>query len=665
MIVYFDSLNRFEKPDMMLCNPGARYLPNGTITKTIGTIIDTSDEELSCEFNAVSEFNFRVNHIVRGDIEKDRYTKNLFDAIKPRRLIFLENIGFFAISEVKEVYDNGSHYKDVTARSCESEIENRTLTYIENGTYPLVSDIEKGKTGLLNIIVSALPFWKIGFVDDALTNIYRTFDEVDIEANTLSFLLEDVQKAYECIFVFDIIHRSINAYSYNNYSELTDARTSIHLSRETIVNSVDIKELNDETFTALSVYGEDNMSISAVNPLGGSTIYNFRNYYNMMSEPLRKRVSYWQSLIDDTEEVYYQSTVEVEEWQQIISMYTTEIERKKILLSVYRTCLNNIEESNIITQEMIDSCNDVISANSDTEDDNISLSDDINELKDALNEKISYCMGSISQIQIEVGNARDQLATAESVRNSLSQEVRLDTYFTAEEYEELCCYMFEGSYTDEHIIIGESMDYSEELAQIKSLYEVGKRKLQESSVMKREMEIDVENFIFQEKFAKWSKQLHTGCYITIEASEDDASSLLLLNYTLNYSDKKLTMKFSNSYKNSDAKSVFGYVLGGISRTANSVGYVKDTIYPLKNGVSAQRLDGDVVIDSENKIVDTCGNAITDVIYPLGAVFLSTSSSLPSALLNVGSWKTISLSDIGLNNSGTTKLYAWIRTDEIN
>ena len=60
MLVRFDSLNRFETPQIYLCNPGSRY-QDGKLTGMVGILTDTDDEEAVLNFNAHSVF-FCHNH---------------------------------------------------------------------------------------------------------------------------------------------------------------------------------------------------------------------------------------------------------------------------------------------------------------------------------------------------------------------------------------------------------------------------------------------------------------------------------------------------------------------------------------------------------------------------------------------------------------------------
>lgn len=270
MKVKFDALNRFEVPKMYVCNPGCKY-SDGTLTKVVGCLSDTTDEELILNFNAPSELNFRMYRTVREDANENSYLIKIYHALKNRRMIFVEGIGFFIISRVQDGYENELYFKDIQAKSCEVEIESKMLTYIEDGTYPFIDLLEK--------VVSTLPSWTIGAIDDNVSERSRTFENVSPELNTLAFMIDNMQDAYECIFVFDTINRHITVYSQDNYI----FQTQIHLTKDDVINTIEVTENSEDLYTAISVLGDDNLNIAPINPLGTSVIYNFDYYMDWMS----------------------------------------------------------------------------------------------------------------------------------------------------------------------------------------------------------------------------------------------------------------------------------------------------------------------------------------------------------------------------------------------
>lgn len=565
MKVRFDSLNRFEVPKFYVCNPGCTY-NKGVLSSTLGALSDTSDEELVLNFNTTSELNFRLNKIHRDDIEENKYATKLYRAIQNRRLIFVEDVGFFVIRDVTDGYEDGLHYKDVRAESCEYEISQKALPYIEDGTYQFEDLLEK--------IVSSLPLWKIDSVNLDVAAKWRTFEDVNIEANALSFLLEDMQDAYECIFEFDTINRYINVYDQNYFVE----QTNIHITKDDLIESIEINENSDDLYTAISVQGDDNLNISPVNPLGGNVIYNFDYYIDWMSPSLAAKVKSWKNLVKSKEATYYELNRQYYNRLTNQSSSTADIEMLNIQLDMYRRMRDNIVAESSTTT--VESYNEIIIKNG-------GVPVGINgELADTLREIDSLIANVISKIeaaQSSLNSTGSSMSSLEAQINSIRNQVAILNYFTDAEYIELSNYIFEGNYTDEYITVTESMTYDERFEQMKILYDRAIGRLSRISEPTQEFSIDVENFLFVKEFSEWSNQLRTGCLINVELETDDIAALFLSNITVNYDDKELNMTFGNRFNRFDPKAMFNNVLGDIKKSANSLNYVKEILYPVKNG----------------------------------------------------------------------------------
>lgn len=576
MYVRYDSLNRHEPLILTLCNPGSVYSDvNYAPTKVVGILIDTTDEELVLNFNQVSELNFRVSRVRREDQEEDAHAYGLYKAVQPRRLIYVTGIGYFMISSVDEGYDeDGTHYKDIQAESIEAEIQNRKVPYIADGTYRFLSDEANNATGLLETIVQSLPLWTIGDVDSAVASKYRTFEDVDTDLNSLSFMLSNMQDAYECIFVFDTINRIINVYDQNNYVR----QTNIHITKEDLIRSLDISENTDDLYTAISVMGDDNITISAINPLGGNVIYNFDNYLDWMSDSLSAKVVEWQAAVAAVKDEYYNTNLEYYNKLEEASNLESELLKLETQLTMYHRCRDNIVAES--STDLVDSYNTVIVQNGGT---SITVYEEIADTLAEIDNLIAICEDLQEDAMAELETVNADLATIRATIDEVNASVSMEEYFSDSEYEELCNFIYEGSYTDDYVVITDIMSYSEKFEQMKVLYDRAETTLSKASKPTQEFNIDVENFIFVKEFEHWSEQLETGCLINVELEQDDVAMLFLSNITVNYDDHTLSMTFGNRFKKFDTKSLFDDVLGNISKSANTLNYIKDILYPIKNG----------------------------------------------------------------------------------
>ena len=200
MIARFDSFNRYETPTIMLCGADSEY-KNGVVTSVLGYLTDISDEELVLNFSTTSELNFRAYRIVRDDDGSNATMLDLYDKLKNRRLLFVEDVGYFAITNIDEQFSDGMSYKDITATSCEVEFENRKVPFIGK---TIESEDEDGKTevdytyaftDLLDLLVGSVPKWTydINEIDTAVINKSRTFEDVDDGENIIVFMQQGVQ----------------------------------------------------------------------------------------------------------------------------------------------------------------------------------------------------------------------------------------------------------------------------------------------------------------------------------------------------------------------------------------------------------------------------------------------------------------------------------------
>ena len=575
MIVRYSSLNRLEKPKFTLCNPGSVY-NNGLLTNMVDMLVDSEAEEIVFNFNATSELNLRVNRIRRESAEDNDRVFAIYKAIQNRRLLFMDDIGYFMITNVEDGFDGKIHYKDVKAKSIDIEIAQKMVPYIENGTYRFASDETGTKKGILETIVETLPLWTIGEVDESVAEKYRTFEDVDTSLNCLTFLLQNVQDAYECIVIFDNINRTINVYAQDNYVR----ETEVHITKEDLINSLDITENADDLYTAVTVLGNDNITISAINPIGSNTLYDFSYYYDWMPEGLGEKVRAWQEAVDAERQSYYDLNLVYYKQLAEVANMEMEIDKYDIQITMYTRCRNNIVADPTTREKMIESYNTVIVENGGAA---ITVYSEVSDTLACIDNLIAECESHQGNVRTELDRAEANIATYLNDIQEVHSRLSIMSYFTEDEYTELCHYIYEGSYSDDYVVITDIMTYEEKFNQMKTLYDRAMAQLMRVSKPTQEFNVDVENFIFIKEFAKWSEQLETGCLINVELSTNDIASLFLSNITLNYEDHKLTMTFGNRFNKFDTKSLFNDVLGKITKSANTLSYIKEILYPIKNG----------------------------------------------------------------------------------
>ena len=573
MLVRYNQLNRLETPALTLCNPGSVY-HNGELSNVVGVLTDHEAEEIIFNFNATSELNFRINKIEREDPDENAYIQRMYQAVQNRRLVFVEDIGYFMISNIDDGFDGVKHYKDVNAKSIDVELAQKIIPYIEDGTYPFMTDATTQHKGIFETIVESLPLWTIGEVDESVAVKWRTFTDLDSSLNCLSFLLQNCQDAFECIFVFDPIHRTISVYSQDNYVR----RTNIHITKHDLVNSLDITENADDLYTAISVMGDGDVTVSAINPIGSNVIYNFDYYLSWMPKELGEKVAAWQDAVKAEKTNYYTLNLGYFRQFEEVSTYELQIQDIDTQIKMYQRCRDNIVAEYDTT--FVDGYNEEIVENGGEA---IAIADTIEDTTKHIDDLIKDCNKKKADVQIYLDDAKKKMDEYSNSIKEITDRLAIKSCFTEEEYTELCLYIFEGNYTDEYVILTEGMTYEDKFEQMKILYDRAEAQLSKASAPTQEFNIDVENFLFSKEFEQWSEQLETGCLINVELEVNDVAALFLSSMTVNYDDHRLSMTFGNRFNKFDPKSLFDDVLGNITKTANTLTYIKDILYPIKNG----------------------------------------------------------------------------------
>ena len=526
--------------------PSNIYEPNTTgttLTRVIGEIVDKDNEELVINFNQTSTLSFRVYKITtHSSATQNKISKRVYDNIKNRKAIFVEGLGYFIITEVKFEYNNGQYYKDVEATSAEVELQNKMIPYIgegydEEGTTQAMSGTFAFRD-LLTRLVTVTPKWTIGYIDNTVSALYRTFDDVSTDTNILSFMLEDMQEAYECVFTFDIINREINAYAQSNYIN----NTNIHLTTGDLVNKLTVEEKSDDIYTVLEVECDDDLIVfDAINPTQDSRLYDFTYYLDEMSSGLRTKVINYQNHIKNqmkpgqTNNYYYYAK---QKWMAYNNqmMQQCEIDKADIEIAMYDEVYANLGASNSLSK---------LDSNNDDLEDKLRATDKAYAVdnNDDYYARKRITIGSNSDVastRTIINNMRAQAVSdknaATTSKDSYAREVtnwnnKLDSvkapfkvgdgsikggYFTEAEFEELSDYIAEGRYSDKYVIYTDEMNWVDKCEQLMEVYTRAREQLDRVSMPVFELNIDAEDFVFEKRFKEFTDQLDVGKFVHIE-----------------------------------------------------------------------------------------------------------------------------------------------------
>lgn len=584
MVARFDYFDRYETPQLILCNPGSTY-SNNNISLAVGEYGHTSDLEIQLEFNDISTIKFRLYDMPDDAADYD-YAHMLFEQTECRRYIYIPDIGFFVIAGCDKTESDAYVYKDVTAKSCDSEIANTLVPYLAAKEYPLRTQTdgtaEGTHFGILDIVVSRLINWSIGHVDNGLGETYRYISDIDIDTDAYTFLTENIQDAYECIVLFDILNRTVNVYSKETYLVQTD----IHLTQKDFVRQIKMSETPDNLFTALRVTGEyktatagnvesetdsewsgdsdaEGLGIAGVNPIGTNVIYDFSHFLSWMTPTLATKVASWQTLVENSTAQYSLYTEQASEKLLEVSDAQAEVDRLGYVIDVYNKCLTNISQATVEAVNLI---------LLDLGGDEITYYENVQQLIDEINALIASTESDKDDAEADLETKRGEYRSARALADSIIQTVAFETYFTLAERKELSLYVFEGSYSDEYVIATNTMTIAQRYSQMALLKSRAKKLLNRVSQPMYKFDIDTESFAFERKFSDWAAQLQTGCVIDVEIEPDECTGMFLSGMDVNYDEKNIKLRFSSEIDKNSIKSLFDDLFKDIKRTANSVSF---------------------------------------------------------------------------------------------
>lgn len=547
----FNVFDKYEIPTFILCNPNKDQLFSmGEIT----------DRNLKLRFNALSELSFQARSktsILKETGEEIIIDTPYFDYLDYKRLVYVENIGYFMISSMN-IEDNGlEKIKNVTALSLECEFNFKKITnykrtsikFYDDGTS--VGHVQSGNGApgsLMYELMQYAPNWVIGYVDMSLYGMYRGFDVSD--TTLYSFLMNDVSQTFQCIFEFNTMTRTVNIYP----SDKATTPTDIYLSFDNLIESTKLQEITDELVTALNVVGGGELDISTVNPLGTTTIYNFDYYMTGSGSSNPSRVWMSESLI---------STLNA--WNKAIKSYQPDYAKTL-------TILKNIKQSLLVAQNTLADATAELKAKEGVLAVKIQQKlntkgawDDVHDAQNAVNN----AQINVNTIQVAINVYENHLI---SINNTLSFN---GSYWTTEKLKELDNFIIGSTYTNANFIQTQESTPVQVQAMAQELYDQAVKVLAKISQPRYTFEVTSANFILLKDFEKFTNQLALGCTVTIDRGNGLYTIPALLGIDYNYDDpSSFNLIFSNRLRLDDNAFQFSDLFGqsinsGITTTFNS------------------------------------------------------------------------------------------------
>lgn len=522
MNVYFDAFGIYEKPAITLCNPNKEEI------YSLGLCFET---KMTRRFGAIGEFQFKFpESIDGGDTVIDAYYY-----LQNKRIVLINGFGYFQIVDVSEDRNGAVPTKSVTCKSLENELTQKRVT-VYSGTKALYNPISPDGTILGDMVLLA-PGWSVSSVDGELTTKFRTFKISD--TTVYKFLVDDVGKAFECVFIFDTVNRTISAKTLENATSDTD----VFLSFDNLIKDSKFSEKSDEITTCLSVYGGGNLTIRGVNPLGTNKIYNF-DYYatpEWMSQSLITAIDNWKSLVA-----------------------SKEIEYSSFLLS-----LKNKLSTLIILKSKLDTLMSEYSALETIQKVRIEDGQPYSDITAQMVAKQSQ----IDNQNTLISNKESSIAAIESELDAITLMVSFEENFTENQLLELSSFIYENTYKNDNIIQTDIMTNVEIQEAQLELYSQAKDVLSRVSQPRYEIDFDMVNYTALFEYGIFTSQTDVGMVATIELKSGSTIESVLLEFSISFDDPSMfSMSFSNRLRLDNGNFIYSDLMGQVVETGASVAF---------------------------------------------------------------------------------------------
>lgn len=286
-------------------DPSKIYLatPNKDILCALNSI-DATSVDFVGKCNDLSTLTFTINRYTENS-KGNRIEANGYELVSKYMRLYVTNVGWF-IMDTPEIHSTGNiEYKTINASSAEIEFKQipldtwkvnkgttDSLEMLVDGNVEEIDGVEfakenikfhnlkNKKLSLVDILVSKVYGWEVGYVDP-IPKIYESFengelvktpvllaDEVgmfDISySNAYAFMMQDLEKFFNCVVEFDYINFKVNFYRVENFGK----DTSVTIGFRNVQNTSDITVDEDNIFTKFRVVGGNNLGIEQFN--GGS-----------------------------------------------------------------------------------------------------------------------------------------------------------------------------------------------------------------------------------------------------------------------------------------------------------------------------------------------------------------------------------------------------------
>lgn len=288
------------------------------------------------------------------DIDGQLIESNGYNRLKDHMILYLENLDYFQLQEPTIANDGRYEYKMLEAYSDEKSFEDKDMKgiYFNKGTtdsmemladnnvddlgfakeYITFCNEKNHQLSLMHLVLDFVPGWTIGYIDPVLANEKYSFEAEN--TNVYAFLNTTVANTVQCIFYFDTIKRTVSVYSKENIGMITN----IFIGWRNVLNSIKQTVQNDTLYNCLTVEGDENLDIRAVN-YGNREIYDLDYYLttDYFKQETIDKIKKWIKWRRDNQKEYIDNAKQVAKLQAEIDEITYRVPVDGCNVDQYKT----------------------------------------------------------------------------------------------------------------------------------------------------------------------------------------------------------------------------------------------------------------------------------------------------------------------------------------
>ena len=479
----------------------------------IGELMPSCVTSFNKNIDEVPFMTLKINKYFISQDKKEKVYNPLYDEIKVKRYLFINNEDYYLIEEIDE--NKLSNIKEVKAYKGEQKL-NKFPIEIEDIGIQLVTNDPNNEVYSLNDLLLEIG-WKLNHVDTAVAyenGAEKMRWQESINTNWLDFIKNDIAEQFDCLPLFDTINKTIDLIDINSMGE----EIKLFLSKDNYLKSKQKTIEGNEFITLLKLKGDDELDIREYLPSAYDFITDFSYFIeigemsnelvtalNKYDEMVAKRYIQWKALVD--EKISKQKELDLNRtlWQMSISTlerYKYEIQKYKLMEDTINESLTKVSYSNEADNELIlrFGIDDIVS-------------------------QIGFLEVAISEI--------NKLCRYETCTDDSGQLI-----FNKQLLNELSEFIFMDEYKNDAFTDGDM------------LLEKGKKELEKRSKPTVSITVDSINFmnrIIDNNFRlKWNGELYFGDIIVlIDDETGEEEYYYFVGYDIDYESNKLTLKISN------------------------------------------------------------------------------------------------------------------------